>query len=153
MMTAAVQPALNTKVSLYTPELLMLAVSLADYPLSLSHHHRAEVRSRICGSVVAVSMNLDEDNRVTAVGMRVSACAVGQAAAALFARGGAGHNAASLEEARREIADWLSGEGTLPGWPALHTLSAALPHSGRHSAILLPWDAALRALSNAPKAD
>ena len=153
MTTAGALPVSAERASLYTPELLALAVSLADYPLVASHPLKAEARSRVCGSVVAVSIKQDENGSVTAAGVRASACAVGQAAAALFARGVVGLDSASVADTRRALADWLSGQGAMPDWPGLNALSAALPHTGRHPAVMLPWDAAVRALSIIPGTD
>ena len=141
------------KAQLYTPELLTLAIGLAEYPLNPAHARQAEARSRVCGSVVAASLDLDADNQVIAFGTRVSACAVGQAAAALFARAIVGRNAAAVYDVRQALEEWLSGSGTMPRWPGLKVLAPALPHKGRHAAIMLPWDAALQALSISGPAD
>lgn len=146
-MTRLEQVASTGKAQLYTPGLLALAIGLAEYPINPAHPHHAEVRSRVCGSVVAASLDLDAAGRVTKFGTRVSACAVGQAAAALFARGVVGRDAAALLDTRQALADWLSGGGSMPPWPGLEVLAPALPHTGRHAAIMLPWNAALRALS------
>jgi len=74
-------------------------------------------------------------------------------AAALFARGIVGQNAAAVYDVRQALAEWLSGSGTMPRWPGLEVLAPALPHKGRHAAIMLPWDAALQALSISGPAD
>ncbi len=81
--------------------------------------------------------------------MRASACAVGQAAAALFAQGAAGRDAEDIANARAAIVAWLSNGGLLPEWPGFSALVPARVHTGRHGAILLAWDAALAALSKA----
>ena len=153
MSIAAISSTSVNKTKLYTPALLKLAVSLADYPLVASYPFKAEARSRICGSVVAVSLVSDRKGCVTAVGIRASACAVGQAAAALFARAAIGREAASIGATRAQLANWLNGAGAMPDWPDLDMLSATLPYTGRHSAILLPWEAAVQALSIEPEAD
>ena len=73
---------------------------------------------------------------------------VGQAAAAIFVREASEKSFAEIDAAKCQIDAWLGGTGTIPDWPYLERLSPALPHSGRHEAILLPWKAALDALSN-----
>ena len=130
---------------LYSPELLSLAVELARYPYDADLPLKGEARSRTCGSRIELSC-LD---RFADLGMRVSACAVGQAAAAIFAGGAPGKDIGRIAAAREQITGWLGGNGTLPDWPGIDTLAPALPHAGRHDAILLPWTAAERALSNA----
>lgn len=135
---------------LYTPEILALAVELADYPLIDQPALRGEAVSRVCGSKFAVALSNAPDGRITKIGARVSACAIGQAAAALFLRAAQGRDAEAIGAALSEIEIWLAGEGELPAWPGIEQLASARPYTARHAAILLPWKAALAALSNPP---
>jgi hypothetical protein len=73
---------------------------------------------------------------------------VGQAAAAIFARHAAGRSAADLAATLHEIEAWLAQDGPLPAWPDFTLIEAAGAYPGRHGAILLPWRAALAALSS-----
>ena len=82
--------------------------------------------------------------------MQVAACAVGQAAAALFARPARGLDAAALASTRQAVAQWLAGEREQAGWPGFEAIEAARAYPARHPAILLPWKAAEAALSKAP---
>jgi NifU-like protein involved in Fe-S cluster formation len=133
---------------LYSPELLGLATGLARYPLTADLPLRAEARSRSCGSVIALGLALGGDGRIARIGMQVSACAIGQASAALLAEASAGAEPALIVDTAAALGDWLSGEGDLPtGWPGLAPLAPALAHPGRHGALLLPWKAAVEALS------
>ena len=131
---------------LYTPEMLALAVALADYPPLDRAAARGEAVSRTCGSNIALDLTLSPDGAVDALGLRVSACAVGQAAAAIFARAAPGKSGEEIARAEGAIADWLGG-GPLPDWPGIDTIAAARDRPGRHGAILLPWRAASTALS------
>jgi NifU-like protein involved in Fe-S cluster formation len=135
---------------LYTPELLGLAVSLTDYPLDPALPHHGAARSRSCGSTLELGVALDAAGHIERLGLRVRACAVGQAAAALFAQGAPGHKAAEIEVAHGAIAAWLAGGGTPPDWPGIAALAEARGFPGRHGAIMLPWSAALDALSSSP---
>jgi NifU-like protein involved in Fe-S cluster formation len=136
-------------VKLYSPALLALATGLARFPLTDDLPLRAKARSRSCGSVIALGLALGEDGRIARIGMQVSACAIGQASAALLAQGAAGHRAAAIETAAAGHEAWLKGEGALPDWPGIEALAPALGHPGRHGALLLPWTAARAALSRA----
>ena len=60
---------------LYTPELLGLAVALADYPLDAGLPYRGSARSRSCGSTLEAGLALDPQGRVQRLGLRVRACA------------------------------------------------------------------------------
>lgn len=138
--------------ALYSPQLLGLAVELADYPLTDDLALRGEARSRSCGSTLALGCTADADGTIARLGLRVSACAVGQASAAIFAREAPGRDAGSLSRSLAGLDDWLAGTAERPTWPGLEALDPALPHAGRHDAIRLPWRAALAALSNLPPA-
>lgn len=134
---------------LYSATLLGLATSLADYPFDPALPLNAEARSRSCGSVIALGLALGNDGRIARIGMQVSACAIGQASAAVLAQGGVGAEPAQVENTAAALSDWLAGEGDLPHWPGLQPLIPARAHPGRHGALLLPWKAAVEALSQA----
>lgn len=128
--------------TLYTPEVLGLATSLAAYPWDDSLPLAAERRSKSCGSMVRVALGTDAAGRIDRVALKCSACAIGQAAAAIFAAGAAGKDGHAVSAAERSIAAWLAGEGALPDWPGLEAIAAARAYPARHGAILLAWQAA-----------
>ncbi len=131
---------------LYTPQILELATELANFPLERGFTHRAVARSRTCGSVIEVGIDCDKAGLINHIGMQVSACAIGQASAAIMARSLIGRTQAEVVETRARIAAWLAGEGPLPDWPQLDLIAPALPHKGRHGALVLAWTAASEAL-------
>lgn len=137
-----------TTTALYTPEVLALATGLARYPLGDDIFLRGNARSQSCGSTLELGLALDENDRISQVGLRAHACAIGQAAAAIFAQAAPGRTVAEISIAEREIADWLAG-GPLPIWPGIATIAAAAAYPARHGAVLLPWRAALSALPSA----
>lgn len=137
---------------LYTPELLALAVELADYPPLETTALHGEARSATCGSTLAMDLSLDGEGRIGRLGMRVRACAVGQAAAAIFARHAPGRDAGELRRALAGLEAWLAAEGPAPDWPDLALIALARAYPARHGAILLPWKAALAGLSTASTA-
>ncbi|EDL50291.1 iron-sulfur cluster assembly scaffold protein [Erythrobacter sp. SD-21] len=128
--------------ALYSPELLALAVELADHPYDADAPLQGQAHSRSCGSSIALS--LDPASRL---GLRVTACAVGQASAAIFARHFDAHPVARLSATHNQIERWLGGAEERPDWPGMQILEPARAYPGRHGAILLPWRAALDALS------
>jgi len=134
---------------LYTPDLLALAVSLANRPLTGDLPLRGEARSRACGSTVTLGCRTNAGGSIEAVGVRATACAVGQAAAAIFAEGAEGRDREGIAAHRTSLGRWLDGEGPAPRWPGIERLEAAREYPGRHGAIVLAWDAALDALSKA----
>jgi len=133
---------------LYTPELLALAVELADYPPLETARASAEARSPTCGSTLALDLVLDADGRIARLGMRVRACAVGQASAAIFARHAPGRDLDEMRDALERLEAWLDDEGPAPDWPDLDLVVPARAYRARHGAMLLPWKAAFAALSS-----
>jgi NifU-like protein involved in Fe-S cluster formation len=137
--------------SLYTPQILALATDLAHYPLTADLPLRTSVRSRTCGSVITLGLACDQAGQVNRIGMQVSACAVGQASAAVLANALAGRSRTDIATIHARLTEWLAQDGEMPDWPQINLLAATLPHKGRHGALLLPWTAAVEALcSQAP---
>jgi NifU-like protein involved in Fe-S cluster formation len=137
--------------TLYTPEVLAAAMDLARWPWDEGLPLVGEARSRSCGSTLAMGLALDREGRIVRLGLRPHACAVGQAAARVFADAAAGHTRDSIAGARTALAAWLAGEGEMPDWPGLALLCPARAYPGRHGAILLAWDAALAAIDGTAK--
>jgi len=133
---------------LYTPELLALAVELAKWPRLGETALHGDARSATCGSTLAIDLDLDAAGRIERLGLAVRACAVGQASAAVFARHAIGTDSAEIFSALTQLEDWLGGEGEAPAWPGLGPLVPARAYPARHGAMLLPWKAALAALSS-----
>ena len=134
---------------LYTIEILRLAASLPDpHPLDRADGSARE-RSPTCGSIVATEVMM-ADGRVEAISQQVSACAFGQASAALVANNAVGRTPAEVESALCGLADWLAGTSDEPGdWPGLAALNPARSRKSRHGAILLPFRALLAAIGKA----
>lgn len=136
---------------LYTPEILGLTLRLADFPWIDGLAMEGQARSPSCGSTLAIGLDSDGEGLIAGLGMRVQACAIGQASAALFADSANGLGATDIEQAATAMAAWLAGEGPLPNWPRIGLLTPALAYPGRHGAIMLPWKAAVQALSKRPR--
>ena len=132
--------------ALYTPEILALAAGLAEFPLLDGFAYVGDARSPLCGSMLTVGLDLDAPGSVTKIGLRVHACAIGQAAAAIFAKAAIGRDRAAVEQAEADLRAWLEAGAAQPDWPGLSTVAAAVAYPARHGAILLPWKAALAAL-------
>lgn len=148
----SMQMTAGNSAKLYTPEVLALAVDLASFPLHDTFDHIAEMRSKICGSTITMGLNCSVSGYVSEVGLSVSACAIGQASAAIFARSAMGLSAKDLTAYLADIESWLDDRSDLPDIVSFDLLLPAKAYSARHGALLLPWRAAQRALSNSPDA-
>lgn len=135
---------------LYTPELLAAAVELAQWPPLECAPLHGTARSPTCGSSIALDLRLDSEGRIDAIGLRVRACAIGQAAAAVFSRHARGCDLAAITRMHDRFAAWLDEEAPAPDWPDLELIAPARDYRARHGAMLLPWKAALAGLSSAP---
>lgn len=133
--------------ALYTPEVLARAVELSAYPLSEDLPLRGSARSQSCGSWLEMGLAVDAAGRIERVGLRSHACAIGQAGAAIFAAAAPGRDRSGIAAGELALIAWLAG-GELPDWPGLDQLARARHYPARHGALLLPWRAALDALSS-----
>ena len=134
--------------SLYSIDVLRRAASVADFALLTDYDARAERRSPTCGSRITVTLKLDEDGRIVAIGMDAKACALGQAAAAIFAASALGADRASIEAASDQWRAYLSGErDELPDWAGLELLAAGRDYPARHPSMRLAFEAVAAALS------
>jgi len=136
--------------TLYTREILRLAVSIPNEGRLDNPDGTAECRSKTCGSRVVVDVILSSEGKVSDFGFKVNACALGQASAAILGTQATGKSLAELNEMKDGLAAFLAGENEDVGdWPNLHHLETARDHKGRHAAILLPFDAMIDAIKAA----
>lgn len=134
---------------LYSGEVLALATSLANWPLTPDLPLTGAARSPACGSALTVGLALDTQGRITRIGLKAQACAIGQAAAALFAAHAVGTDRAAIAATLTALDSWLTDNGPQPDWPGLEAIAPARDFPGRHGAMRLPWRAALEALPTA----
>lgn len=136
--------------ALYTTDILRLATSIPFLGRLEHPHGTSERRSPLCGSKISVDVVLDEHGRVQSIGQTVSACALGQASAALMAKGVIGKSVVDLEAISAALASWLAGTGDMPNdWEGLDVFIPALSHTARHGAIRLPFEAVAEAAGRA----
>jgi NifU-like protein involved in Fe-S cluster formation len=120
---------------------------LAAPDATVTHH------SPLCGSRITVDLNLGPDGRVTAYGQQVRACALGQAAASILGRHIVGQDAATLRQLAGMMRSMLKENGPPPGpdfaggaFSDLEVLVPVREHKARHNAVLLPFEAAVKAV-------
>lgn len=138
---------MSSAAALYSPAVLALATSLADWPLAGDMPLRGEARAPLCGSRIELALQTGGNERIDRLGLKVHACAIGQASAAIFAREARGKGRPEIEAAMAALENWLATPSEpLPSWPGLEAIAAARDFPARHGAMLLPWKAALAAL-------
>lgn len=137
---------------LYHERMLRLAGD-ADGDRLAAPDAAATVDNPLCGDRVTVELRCDGDGRIVELAHAVRGCILCRAAAAVLGGHAAGHDAAGLEAVRAALHARLRGTGALPQAPQWRDLAVFEPvaaHRSRHECVLLPFDAALQALAQAP---
>jgi NifU-like protein involved in Fe-S cluster formation len=135
---------------LYTTDILRLAASLPEFAPLERVDGAATLRSATCGSSITTQLAIDDEGRITGLSQQVSACAFGQAAAALVAASALGRDREAVAVACEAVSAWLSSCREDPGeWPGLSALSPARSRRSRHAAVQLPFAALAAALAQA----
>lgn len=134
--------------ALYNRDILRLAASIPHHMRLDQPQATSEKRAPLCGSRVVVDLVSDGEGRITALGLEISACALGQASASLMAAHAIGRAPEHIAAARDALAAYLAGSRADPGdWPGLAVFAYARRYPARHGAILLAFEAAAEAAS------
>lgn len=110
----------------------------------------------LCGDRVTLDLRLDGDGRVVELAHAVRGCVLCRAAAALLGEHAVGLDAAGLGAVRDGLRGRLRAGTPLPDDPAWSELAVFEPvaaHRSRHECVLLPFEAAVEALSGAHESD
>ena len=134
---------------LYRREVLRLAADAKGAGHLAIPDATASVYNPACGDRVSVELGL-ADGRVTALAHTTQACVLTQASAALLAAAAPGRDRTGLSALATEVRAFLRGapspDGQLEGYDVFEGLRE---HTGRHTCVLLPLEAALKALESA----
>lgn len=142
-------------VAFYNRDLIDLAAQAGDEVALDGATHRGMARSPICGSVVDVALTLDTQNRVTAFGYKLEACALTKSVVAVMKRAIVGATRSEIGQAHTALGLLLEGdaEGASALWPnerwaQMMILAPLKDHQVRHNAMQLPFEAAEKAFDN-----
>jgi len=128
---------------LYRRELLRLAADAAGAGFLPAPDAVATAHNPACGDRVRIELALD-GGRVTALAHTSQACILTQASAALLAGAAPGQDRAGLAVLAAAVRAMLQGGGPAPA--GYGVFEAVAGHAGRHVCVLLPFEAALKAL-------
>jgi NifU-like protein involved in Fe-S cluster formation len=133
---------------LYSDRILELAANTPNTPRLPTPHATASAHSKLCGSKIAVDLEMDGDV-VTAYGQDVKACLLGQTSAAIMARNAVGSKASELREVAGQMRRMLKEGGQPPSgkWADLAVLEPVRDVKARHASTLLVFDAVEDAIS------
>lgn len=130
---------------LYRRELLRLAADAVGAGRLPAPDASGSAHNPACGDRVHVELTL-ADGRITALAHQTQACILTQASAALLAAHAAGQDRSGLEKLAQSLKAMLGGGPPHPGYAAFDGVAS---HPGRHVCVLLPIQAALKALESA----
>ena len=131
---------------LYRREILRLAANAAGAGRLGHADASATVHNPACGDRVTVELTL-QDGRISALGHTTQACVLTQASAALLSDLAPGRGKVELEALAGKVRAFLAGGPAPEGYGVFDGLTT---HAGRHLCVLLPLEAALKALEAAP---
>lgn len=129
---------------LYAGPLLEAAATIPAHKRLDSPDARARKVSRVCGSEIELEISV-KDGVVDDLAMEVKACALGQAAASIFARAAIGAPLRELASIRDGMIAMLKENGPVPGdtrWAELEKLQPIREYPARHASTLLVFEVA-----------
>jgi len=131
--------------SLYNTDILTLSAGLRNTRLESPDASVRKV-AKLCGSWVEIDIKMDAAV-VSDFALRVQACALGQASAAILQDGIVGANLAELTEARDALRAMLKEGGKPPSgrFEKLKLLAGVANYPARHGSTLLAFQAAVEA--------
>ncbi len=134
---------------LYNTDILSLSATLKNERLENPMGTSRKV-SKLCGSWVEIDLNL-KNGKVSESALRVQACALGQASAAILKGQIIGASIAEVKTARDALYAMLKEEGKPPKgrFEKLKLLAGVAEYPARHTSTLLAFDAALSAMEMA----
>ena len=137
----------------YSTDVLKLAASIEHLGRLETPQGQAHKTSRLCGSEIDVTLALDGDI-VRDIGLEVSACALGQAAACVLSRQAIGTSISEIETARNQLHAMLKTGAPPPEgrFSELKALEPARDYPMRHGSVMLAFEAAVAAIEDAQKA-
>jgi NifU-like protein involved in Fe-S cluster formation len=132
---------------LYSAKILQLAGNAPRPGRLADADATARKVSRVCGSTIEVDISV-RDGVITGYGHEVSACALGQTAAAVVARDIVGTDVGEFLALRQAMHDMLKAGGPPPAgrWVDLAYLEPVRDYPNRHMSTLLVFDAVAAAL-------
>ena len=134
--------------ALYSPQILSLAASVPFLGPLPQADVVATATSRICGSRLRLWVRF-AGPAIAALGVELKACALGQASAAIVLPRLIGLEEAPIRAGREAFHRFLTEGGPPPDAPfdALAVLAPVRDWPARHGAVMLPFEAALKAFA------
>ena len=133
---------------LYSDKILQIAGNAIQPGRLVRPDASARKVSRLCGSVIEVDIAV-ADGVIVGYGHEISACALGQASAAIVAREIVGTTLSDFDALALEMLNMLKSDGAPPQgkWSDLAYLEPVQDFPARHASTMLVFDAVKDAIS------
>ena len=109
----------------------------------------AEIKNPSCGDLVCVDLNYDEEDIITAIGAHIEGCALCEAGAGFMLTMAQGRHRHDISPMADQLASWLKHAHDNLLTEDQQAFTPARDFSSRHQCVTLPFDAAVKALSQA----
>ncbi|WP_168076115.1 iron-sulfur cluster assembly scaffold protein [Caulobacter sp. SSI4214] len=135
---------------LYSAKILTLVANMPRAGRLAAPDATSEKTAKLCGSRIVVDVTI-QDGQVVDYAQDVSACALGQAAAAILGANVIGAELSEIELARDSLAAMLKSNGSPPAgrFAELAVLEPVKDYPARHASTLLAFDATVEAVRKA----
>ncbi|PZR33529.1 iron-sulfur cluster assembly scaffold protein [Caulobacter segnis] len=135
---------------LYSAKILGLVANMPRAGRLPAPDASSEKVAKLCGSKITVDVVV-EDGKVVDFAQDVSACALGQAAAAILGQNVIGAELSDIELARDSLAAMLKANGSPPAgrFSELAVLEPVKDYPARHASTLLAFEATVEAVRQA----
>ena len=135
---------------LYSAKILNLVANMPRAGRLAAPDATSEETAKLCGSRIVVDVTV-QDGKVVDYAQDVSACALGQAAAAILGANVIGAELSEIELARDSLAAMLKSNGSPPAgrFAELAVLEPVKDYPARHASTLLAFDATVEAVRKA----
>jgi NifU-like protein involved in Fe-S cluster formation len=134
--------------ALYAKELLRWAADISHAGRLEGAQAQATEANPMCGDRCHMAFAMDRD-QVTSARHDTRACALTQASASILSAHAPGETAASVAALKEAVAAMLGAGAAAPEgkWSAYGIFAGAAAHKSRHTCVLLPLEAAVKALA------
>jgi NifU-like protein involved in Fe-S cluster formation len=136
---------------LYAKELLRWAADVSHAGRLDRPDASATQVNAMCGDRVHLDFKLNTDGSVDECRHETRACVLTQGSASMLAANAKSQTLAAMQKLKASVQAMLDGGAAPSGpWDAFKIFEAAAPHKARHTCVLLPLDAAIKALEGEP---
>jgi hypothetical protein len=134
---------------LYAKELLRWAADTSHTGTLPSPDRTATVNNAMCGDRVTIGFAVDPTHEILECRQETKACVLTQASASILSANAVGETADSLARVRKAVTAMLRDGSEPPKgkWSAYGIFAPVREHKSRHTCVLLPLEAAEKALN------